>query len=61
MGKVIEEFETENYRYEKVLYELDERCYRYEPSENLKDKNMEGAMVKKRISYPTYMTARGHF
>jgi len=43
--------ETKYYSYEKVTYYTGEvRYYRLEPSENLRNKEMDGALVKRRIS-----------
>ncbi len=41
---------TDYYTYEKVWYPFGYRYYRLEPSENLNDPEMDGALVKRRIS-----------
>jgi hypothetical protein len=56
--EIIEEFKTENYNYEQIAYSSCVRFYRLEPSENLNNKEMEGALVKRRITLKEYYRAR---
>jgi len=43
--------ETQHYQYEKITYFFGGvRYYRLEPSEDLNNKEMQGALVKRRIS-----------
>lgn len=47
----------DSFTYEYAEYERDEhngRCYRLEPSNNLRDPNMDGALVRHRISLKLY-------